>query len=494
MGDRWINAPIRCTIKFDNGMSYVVYMGEDATDDKYINGLLKNGNDAELAGNPLGIITSGDITLYIMDAYNRLMKSNDDSPYYGYMGYGVEIQLEISYDDGVTYVDYGTYYSTGWDTDISDGYNDMTEITASDRLQYIGMQDIPKLPAYSGITAKELLVNLFTALGFQAGEYYIDPSLNLDIKFGITVGSKVRDVLNQIAQVLIARIRFNRYGVLEVIQAYPTWITGSTAPTNAQGADGNRYFDTTTKYVYIKNNGVWSRDMDVVYIDDIVLSKLKSKHNTAMIYNQVEVQYIQLGNSAVNTLLRVSGITLKTGVNDFYGLKFNGKTLDIEDVYFETAYTIKNGSGADEVVSLTNISYQGYQDGADVHVTNNTSVPVVCNLVIEGRLLDTITASESSNIIQANKKISNKLTIKTDVVQDSATAKSIANNIANYMSKSGVVNTMDTIMTEKAVEGDTVIVDLSDNTAKLNGVHRLLNYNATHGINYNKYVTLLKVV
>lgn len=510
MSDIWKNEPIKCTLTFDkldtNGvpMEYVAYLGVDSIpnidssgayvptpDSNFITGLSLSEDESETSGNPLGILTSNSISISIFDAYNRLMPSNEDSPYYGYMRNGTKVELEIAYD-GIKYEPYGTFYVNDWTTGWANGSNDVAIISASDRLEFIYNIGVPKLGVYSGISISTLLINLFIGLekigvegnsgdiiygnsipnvsvgnlgdyyvneeeiGIYRKEssswrllYYIDKRLNLSLTFGITVGSKVGEVLNSIAQALIARVVLDRADVLRLVPALEV------------------YGDT-----YI--------------LDDDVFENGKSLHNSSNIYNKAKVNYAQLGDSKVDTLIENYGFTLKLGENRFNGLRFKGKSLTVEEIYFDTPDTV-----GDVEVVLDNLRYQAYQDGIDVTVTNNSGVEVKCDLIINGRLINSIEASEETDILGSDTKVANEFILDTTMLQNSDDAKKLANDISLYLEKMNKLVTISTLLTPRASTGDKVIVSTSNK--EFNGNYKIISNSTEHGVGYTKSVTLVKI-
>lgn len=503
MSNSWTNEPIKITLTFDkkdsngNYLQYIVYHGLGSDDeDNYATELSIDENEANTTGNPLGVMTANTCNVSIFDKNNYLAPNNTNSPYYGYMRNGVKIELDISYDGGTTYEDYGTYYVTDWDTGYSEGYNDVAIIAGADKIQYVANMDIPKLPAYNGVTLQTLAVNLFIALDRETDDnttgavlsgskipvnsigndndyytntsgvgvykkvsgswqliYYIDSRLDISMNYGITVGSKIMEVFNSMAQALTARIILDRSGVIRIVKSLEGY--------------GSVYELT----------------------DELFISG-KSKHNTNNIYNKVTVSYNKAGEKAADTLVSNDSITLTTGVNTFSGLQFGNKSLDIEDVYFETPDSI-NGT----TVVLSNITYQAYQDGVDITVSNDTGVEVPgCNLIVDGRYVNTSTAKESSTVSDTDAKVANELTITTDLIQTQTQAKTLASNISDYLLKTNKLTELTTILTPKVTEGDVIIVDLtSESASSFNGTYKVTESNTTHGLDYTKVLTMYKI-
>ena len=480
----WNNESLKAIITFDNDMQYEVYMGDMASNDKYIKSLSTDENESNVSGNPLGIITSNSLTLSIFDIDNKLTPTNRNSPYYGYMRNGVKIELFISYDNSL-FETFGTYYVTNWATGWSGGLQDVANITAKDRIQYINNLDVPKLPAYSGIKVQELLVNLFIELDkattnnskgtiikgsstpsdsigvnddyFVNEEnyeiyrkidrhwvlrYHIDNRLNLDMVYGITVGSKYREALNSIAQALIARVILDRDDVIRIVPALESY-----------------------GCVYELESGL--------------LMDINSYHNSNNIYSKARVNYCQLGENCVDTILNNYGIKVSKGSNTLNGLRFNGKTLDIEDVYFES----------DLDIDISDIKYNGYQDGVDITFISNKDG--VVNLVVEGRLINSTEASEESDVEESDTKVGNILTIKSDIIQDQQEAKRLADSISVYLKNTNKLLQFKTLLTPKVTLGD--IIQVNSDNEDIKGTYKVLNSNTVFGVDYTKNITVMRI-
>ena len=131
---------------------------------------------------------------------------------------GVEVEIFISYD-GLTWSPYGKWYVTSWRGVFSDGWHGTVEINAEDRLNAIGNLDLPNLPAYANVQAGDLIANVFNGVGIGTNEYTIDPVLNTELMYGVAQGGKVRDFLNNICQLLFARIIIDREGIIRFVPA-----------------------------------------------------------------------------------------------------------------------------------------------------------------------------------------------------------------------------------------------------------------------------------
>lgn len=509
MSDSWQDAPIKCKITFDGvdtqglPLTYETSMGIDPIPkvdntgkyiieehETFITSFVTKENEADTFANPIGVMTSNSASISIFDSDNLLMPENDNSPYYKLMRNGAKLDFLISYDEGITWTEYGTYYATSWSTSYAKGGNDVAIIGCHDKIQYISNMNIPKLPAYSGTTIQELLVNLFiaidrlTAVNKTSAElsgdvipddtlgnnndyytnnsevavykktegkwkmiFYIDKDLNLSMYYGITVGAKVKETLNSIAQVLTAIVTIDRQGILRVLPSTETY--------------GNAY---------------------TLYPED--LQNVQSNYNEANMYTEIEVNYNKVGDSTVKPMVSVNKQVLKIGHNEITGLKFNGKSLTIEDIFIDTDDTV---DGHDVNITYT---YQGYQDGGDIYVENNSGVEVPYSLVIGGRVINTTPSKVTVTIPDTDSKVKNPLRLNAAIVQNEDEALKYGTNAASHIVKTAKKVKVLTLMSEEITTGDIIIGQTG--IPEFDKVYKVIGTNTTHGVGYLKTLDLIE--
>ena len=163
---------LKCKLTFDNGKVYEC--STTNTDDKVLQTARINESEGITSGNPLGIMSSNSVNLSILDSAGVLVLTNASSPYAGYMRNGVKIELTLINKDG-SESPFGTYYTDDWDTKMSNGGYDTTNLNGKDYLDYIGNMEIPELDAFASVEISELLVAIFEGLGLKSDQYYINP-------------------------------------------------------------------------------------------------------------------------------------------------------------------------------------------------------------------------------------------------------------------------------------------------------------------------------
>lgn len=434
---------------FDNGLTYEI--DTEDSDNKSVISFNHEDSEALLAGNPIGVISSSNISMTLYDITGILNINNEDSPYYGYMRNGVQVNLRLSTGSAGA-GPFGTYYVDNWNNTLSDTTGKLVEISAQDKLQYLGNKEIPNLPVYSGIRADQLISNVLEAVGFKYGEYIIDESLNMEIKYGITVGTKVRDFLNEICQVLLARVNMDVNGILRITSAFGT------------------------------SDTVWQ-------LDDVDIQQVSFRHNDSNIYNKVRVNYRQPGEGTLSQLIEISGIDLNPGLNEFKGLKFNNKSLGIDQIYIESPIKIESNTDINDSIEI--VYWNAYQGGMDISINNNSSVKIPkCNIVVEGTIIDGPNSISEADVEGADIKIANVLELYNENIQNANDANIIASNLSNYIKSTNKVIDIESGLTPYAVCGDQLQVNSP--YTELNGVYKIISTSTNFGLGvYTKQVTVV---
>lgn len=436
----------RVVITFDDNTSYEV---DDYTFNPNKTIISLNTSEAEsvTSGNPIGIMTSNSIHISIIDTSGNLNISKKSGLYYNKIRNGVKIELYTKHD-GVESL-YGTYYTTEWSTPFSGGSDEPTNITGKDKLNYIGNKEIPKLPIYSGIPIGTLIKQVFNGVDISDDEYFIDPSLNIDTIFGITVGSRLRDFLNQVAQALVARVVLGRDGVIKIVPALRTY--------------GDQY-----------------------RISDKYTEQVKSSHNSSLIYNKIRVNYKKPGTSDFDIIASINGVKVTGGNNEIKNIVFDRKAVSIDQVEF-----VHSNSGNDIGDIIDNIYWVAYQNGIDLSFDNVLSSEVDnVNINIYGCILNEIDSSEEVDIPNSDTNLCNVLEVQNSIIQDAQGAKDLANSLSDYIIKMNNIWELSTQLNPFATTGDRVIIDstYSDYTGNYKIISCRTNFSS---VNYSKDIVVV---
>lgn len=438
---------IRLTMKFDNGTEYIAIT--DNTTDNILEAIHIVENESNNNGNPLGVMSSNSINFSIYDARGVLIQSNTSSPYYGYMRNGVLCLVEWRDNSGV-YHPLGTYYTNSWNTTREDGGYKTIELSAQDKLNYIGNLNIPELPAFASIQIRELIRSIFIAIGLSESDYIIDETLNLELTFSIARGAKLRDTLNNIAQALIARITINRLGVIEVKPAFPT-----------QPADID--------------------ELDSEYIISESLAQ-----NQYTNYSAVQLSYYELGIQNSVTLATVNDIVVVPGENSFDNIKLNNQVQGIDLVTFEYTVTPENYNNA-----INDINYTGYQGGISVKINSSLTDNVIGTIIVEGRETGDSEVILSRDILGADRKVANILMLNSDYIQNRVDANNYLDKVVKYIETLRGTANITSILSMEVNTGKYVSLN-SDNPA-LDGVYYIQGINIDFEEGFNLNIEAVKV-
>ena len=386
----WNNQEIyKAVLRFDNGQEYTALSNNE--EDNVLVTMNLNESEALTSGNPLGVMSPNRCNIVIYDSENHLVATNTTSPYHGFIRNGVKVTLTMSSDEGSTWNPLGVYYTESFRSVRGNGSYEAVSVTCSDRLEYIGNMEIPRLSAYAGVNVVDLLKELFKAIKLTTSDYYIDPTLSLNMIYSITKGDKLRDVLNSIAQGLVARITTDRSGRIMVVPAFPSVVVSGT-------------------------------------LDDKDIESLTISHNKLSLYNKVRVTYNRVDNKPSEILYEESNVRVNPGLNKYENLEISKNIISVDGVYLLT--TASEASFMDKVRSPNYLASQG---GVDVDVFSEMDKSFFAQLVVEGRTTGTTTAFVETVVKETDAKVANTLQLESYVIQDRDTALAYVNKVADYL-------------------------------------------------------------
>ena len=441
----WNEEIIRVTFIFDNGTKYVCESTSNK-DDKVIVSCNKRQMEQINYNNIFGGINSNNFEVTVFDINNNLDMMNKQSPYYSYMRKGVKLVAEISYDDGVTFNNYGTFYVTEWVNSYYDGLQDVVTINSSDRLNYILNSDMPKLSMYSGTTISSLLTETLYKLGIDKNKIKIDKSLNYNLDYGVSDNEKVGYFLNDVCQAMCAVMIINDDNDVLVVPA----ISGY----------GSEY-NLDSKYIISKS----------------------SSNNVNNIYNKVKLRYYKNVGSGFGDILTVNE-KLDREINSFHNLLFSDKALDITEIKVD----------ADDASVLDNIDiidFSGYQNGIDIDINNKSGSDCDVTINVIGRYIKTSECYVYSDIEYTDNTQVISYELTNEYVQTEADAQRLANDIAKYIELMDTKIIIDTIYTPKLTCGDVLI--FNDEDLGLVGRYKVIECYTSHGDEYTNQLTLISL-
>lgn len=445
----WRGEPIKAII-YLGGSEYIVYSDSNYDNSgnfiKQLDFQLSEGNNKV---NPLGISSSNTITIQVYDKDDYLSPANTLSPYYGETVNGVKIELFISYD-GSTWDPYGTYYATSWGGDFSDGGHGMVSINADDKLNTIGNMDLPELEAYSNVEIGGLIKSVMNGIGISDSEYSIDTSLNMTMTYGIVAGSKVRDFLNNICQLMLARVIIDRNSIIRFIPALSIY-----------------------------------SDSNEIEINSDYTGSFSNKNNSNINYNKVSVKYLEAGDTSREQLFSDSNQVLNEGDNKITDITFKFRALSVEQVKVLFEQTDNNAY-------ISSIKYKGYQNGIELDISVVNGAINNCIITGEGIAVSTTEKTLSTNV--SNTSIIGGSTFEFDTKQmmTKSEANTILNNLQDYISKIGRNIIMSgTALTPMLYTGDKVTI--SDTNTLYDGVYKIIGLDISFGEDYSLSATLIRL-
>lgn len=429
---------------------------EISTDDSinerlFINNINNSASENESAS-PFGICGSNYFNLEIADLDDLLSPNNINSPYYNKIKNGTKVKVYLEDTETGGYVNYGTVYINDIQGQFSMGSPDVITLYCKDKMDNIGSQENPKIPCDKDILVKDFIGKVVTGIEPPV-TLDIDESIgNASLRYGITVGNKIRDTLNSLAQYKQARITVNRDNIMTVRSAF--------------GSYGKEY---------------------VLSIDDV--DNLSNSYINSTDYSKLAVEYNVEGFFIEDVLFNDNTHTLE--VTDG-----NGKIID--DITFMnkalSIHCIKIDFDNYKYKSTVNIlDYKGYQDGLTELKYELTGENVgECNIYIEGACIDRGTRTDERSLMDSDESgTAISLSIKYIITKEEAgDILDALERLVKLMSRQVVIKTS---ASPHIDIGDTIVLEDEDFTPSYRGRYRVISYRTVHGINYSNTLTLVKI-
>lgn len=432
LNKRWHGENIMMRLHIGNDL-YISYMineniGQNPYDptyivpdsrEKFIQSINIDDTDGNNNVNPLGIISSDRVTITCYDKNYSLSPANR-SGYGSQLTNGQKLELFIQ-DNSRNWHPFGVYYTTSFHDVYNEGAHGLTTICAEDRINILGNMEIPVLPVYANITAQQLVVSLFTALGITQNEYYIDPELNMDYIWGVLPGTKIRDFLNSLCQRIFARIIIDDDGVIKFVPAL-------TLGTN---------YNTVT-----------------LTADDI--GDLKNLNSDNINYSKISVKYYVYGQDALKVLHNESGLTYDVGHVTVDSIVFSDVVVSINNVVI----TYKSSSNAGRI---RNVEYVAYQNGMILEFDVVGAQVNNVEIYVEGYVANNNTKKQTIDIDTGSREGLQEYTFEPRIQMEDSEALTLCTDIRNYMQLIDNRIELDgTLVTPFLSVGDRVILDVTN--------------------------------
>lgn len=444
----WTGEPIKMTLYIDDD----VYTSQTnvVTREKFIQSLSFTRSEGNTSVNPLGITSSNKVTINCFDINDNLSPANNQGAYAGRLTNGLKLKLEISKDGGNTWLPYGTYYTTSFSGSFSDGMHSIVTISCEDKVNILGNTLVPELDVYANISIGKLIPKLFTALGYNENQYYIDPKLNTNILWGVLPGTKIRDFINSVCQRMFARFIIDNNEVMKFIPA----------------------LELPTEYETL-----------VLGANDI--GSLSNSSQSSINYSSIGVTYYIAGEDKEVELYNKKDIALNLGHNQLNNIAFENEAICVN--YVDVAYEGSSGLG-----KITNVNYVAFQNGMALILDVEDSAVYNVELTVRG-----IVSSQLKNTVKIDMNtggreglIEYNFDVKSSMEEDEALE--LCNSIADYITKfKNQIKISGTILTPFLNTGDCIKIE---NTLTMyDGTYKILNINIDYNESYKTDLTLIRI-
>lgn len=365
--------------------------------------------------NPLGLVSTGELTVSFDNSTRVFTPTNSESPYYGKLRPNTLVKAQLGVEvapDTFEYVPLGEYRTGDWSAPTDDV---VATVTCQDRLSEIREKDVPMMPVRRNTTIYEMFEVLFQAMGMAPDEYDIDTNLQQKIILGWLPKGKVQAALQTLATAGNCSVTADRYGRIKVRSNYAT-------------GDPVAALNESNQLVRI-NNPLQYRD----------------------IYSAVRVNYSMPVIQEPSSVLKVDSLAVPHGGMTLQDLEFSDPVYSVEQVRLLGAQNS----------AVTGLEYGAW--GISLEIANPGPDETVAIEVV-GRVIKTTTSSCTVRDKQAVAQVGDKeLTIDNYLIQDQVTARRYAASLLNLL-KNPLSKYTATIRGNPALEAGDVVELVSEAT------------------------------
>lgn len=367
--------------------------------------------------NPIGYVTSNELSITFNNVDNVFTPTNQESPYYGKLRPNIRVDAFISVEiepDVYEEVPLGIFWTGDWNAP-----SDQVEatVTCYDRLYNICNCEMPMVRVARDTTIKGMFETLFATLGLDPGDYVIDHSLNQSVKIGWFPDGQVRDALQLLAIAGNCYVKADRHGVIRVKSNF---------------AHGNPV---------------------AMFTDDDQIINCDNPQRYLNIYNKVKVSHYYPYIKESDSLLKITSLIIPSGGTILKNIKFsNGPVVEVEKIQMNA----KN-------VEIISIEYGAWS--ITLEFANNGSEETI-DIEVFGRTVDSTKSTYEAHDQLAVKEWGEKeLSIDNHLIQSLEMAKTYADAMLNLV-KDPFINFVFDLRGDPAIEiGD--IVKIVDNADKI---------------------------
>jgi len=336
--------------------------------------------------NPLGAVSSNEITISLDNSTRAFTSTNTSSPYYGKLRPKIKIKpyLRVRTEiDPAAWeeIPLGVFRTGDWavpSTSLE------ATVTCYDRLYELAEKDIPMIPVKKDTTVKAMFEALFAALGLAPTDYDVDASLTQAIGKGWFDNNQVRDGLNALAVAGNCSVSMNR---LDVVRVRPNVSTGAAVATMTD------------------HNQIASGENPQKYLDTYSAVTIKYK-----------IPYLK--DSAV--MLKIEEVAIPPGETVFEPLTFSsGPVMAID-------YVLLQGANECEIKDIKNGAWT-----MGITIENTSEEDKTATLEVWGRVIDLVGAEYTATDPEAS--FDKTLNIENNLIQNEAAAASYAESLLDYV-------------------------------------------------------------
>jgi hypothetical protein len=361
--------------------------------------------------NPLGVVSSNELTISLHNKNSIFTISNVNSPYYSKIQKNILVKPYIGVileDDSIEYIQMGEYWTDDWKSP-SDSLE--TSATAYDRLYGLGQKDTPDLPVMVNIDIKYVFLSLFLGLGLNYDDFIIDRNISQILKYVWLSKGTVKNTLQALCTVGNCTVSMNRKGK-----------------------------------IYVKSNNT-NNTIAAVLRDSTHIKTAQNIQTYNSAISKVNLTYNLTKLSSVVELLSIKDYKVKIGVNYFKNISFNNiPVYKIENIILSNATysiikNIKHGSN--------NVSFDIVSTKEEVIDISITGIYIVKN--------NAVATAENNELISEIGEVN--LDISSDIIQNINSAERVCKDTLNIVSMKNAKYTLATRGNPALELTDNIILD-----------------------------------
>lgn len=449
----------KLTLTFADGSHYSVEGQQGDNFNPSTDSLISFNIDLEdsiAAGNPVGVLSPATFNAEIFSK-NDVLNPFGTTGHSSKLRAGVRVDTFRWFEQASGYGDwreYGTFFIETLSTNKENGGFGITSIQGKDMLNFLGNQPIPSLTDYVGTSVRGLVDTIFTKLRESLNfdfEWKMSDELDLDMLYAIAKGDRVRDVLNGIAQALMARIYVDRKNIIQIKPAI---------------------------------RDVVSDEEILGTIETTGISNFNVELNSNSVFNKVRLQYTKAGNSESSDLASTERL-IEPGDNAIK-IDVANSIILIDSVYLEC-----EADDSDNLGSFADLTYQVSAGQIDVDINNATGRTFNGRIVVTGILTGDEPLSEEYEVEKYKHLQASTLELTSSIIQTEAEAKAYVKKVANYLERMEGTGVVSGILSPELYIGEYVYID--DDDPKMDGLYLITSFSLDYSAGYTVTLNVVKI-